>query len=173
MCHFGWVHFSKVPSDGWYTVFACISFIFIYLYCFEYVFNCKDNGWQKSSIWNQMSLSFSILHPSSLTICHCKRFHFHSHSHQKYNTAWNFGAAVTGNHIVDLDNGCKYHAIYQKQTLRCHNEQTNCYNLTSVQNIFIFKLMTNVFDVEHISMSSGARSRRANVRGTRYVCTAV
>lgn len=36
-----------------------------------------------------------------------------------------------------------------QQTLHCHNVQTNCYNLTSAQNISIFKLMTNVFDVEH------------------------
>lgn len=36
-----------------------------------------------------------------------------------------------------------------EQTVHCHNVQTNCYNLTSVQNISIFKLMTNVFDVEH------------------------
>lgn len=36
-----------------------------------------------------------------------------------------------------------------EQTLHCHTVQTNCYNLTSAQNISIFKLMTNVFDVEH------------------------
>lgn len=38
-------------------------------------------------------------------------------------------------------------SVSQKQWT--DNVQSNCYNLTSAQNISIFKLMTNVFDVEH------------------------
>lgn len=45
-----------------------------------------------------------------------------------------------------VDNGNNIPYSPEKQTLHCHNEHTNCYNLTSVQNISIFKLMTNVFD---------------------------
>lgn len=51
------------------------------------------------------------------------------------------------NNIPNVDSPQKSSA---EQTLHYHSVQTNCYNLTSAQNISIYlKLMTNVYDVEH------------------------
>lgn len=155
------------------TTFAYISFVFIYLNWFEWVsqWACvctriwsKDN---ERSTWIRMSLSL-------LRIFIFISILIYITSHRIKNTLgnfiqWYFGAAVTGNLIVrprQWQQNTPCNAIPKTDVIRCHNEQTNCYNLTSVQNIFIFKLMTNVFDVEHISMSSRALSRRLKVERT-------